>query len=103
MAKNINVKVIVGKDYSQTIQLGPKESKEYQIIFDRDQAEKLGTEFAVSYGLENKSTTVFGEDSNTSIVVKMDIGMLLKSLMIHCMSIMTKVSLRIIPSIMLQI
>ena len=69
-AKNINVKVIVGQDYSQTIQLGPTESKDYQIIFDREKAEKLGTEFAVSYGLENKSTTVFGEDTNTSIVVK---------------------------------
>lgn len=69
-AKNINVKVIVGQDYSQTIQLGPTESKDYQIIFDREKAEKLGTEFAVSYGLENKSDTVFGKDTNTSIVVK---------------------------------
>ena len=69
-AKNINVKVIVGKDYSQIIQLGSKESKEYQIIFDREKAEQLGSEFAVSYGLENKSDTVFGKNTNTSIVVK---------------------------------
>ena len=68
-AKNLNINVISGQDYNVTLQTGADGTLESTVHFDIDAAKALGTNYAITYGLNNKGKTTIGENTVTTISV----------------------------------
>lgn len=68
-AKQLNVTVITGQDYTARLETAPGVYETVDVAFDEEAAKKLGASYAVTYGLNNKGNTTIGADTTTTITV----------------------------------